>query len=159
MAKCNSVTEWRKKCRNNGTMSPIQCGCNFCIYTCDSGAMTAPMQCQCEICLSKLYSIGFGKSEDDPITNIAPKIEKVDLDNILRVYVEEENLYLKNGRSIIYVLREETPLISPYYFYLIQSMKESYGGDYFDYLDKEFGVGTAERRVNELLCECDKVHE
>ena len=159
MAKCKSVTEWREKCRNNGTMSPIQCGCNFCTCTCHSGAMIAPMKCQCEICLPKLYSIGYGKNEDDPITHVAPKIENVNFDNILRVYVEEENLYLKDGRSIIYVLREETPFISPYYFYLIQSMKESYGRDYFDYLDKEFGVGTAERRVNELLCECDKVHD
>lgn len=157
-AKCNSVKEWRQKCLHGGTDPPYVCGCIFCECTCTSGAMEAPMKCQCAICLPELHTIGYGRKEDEAIIDTHPDIAEIDHDEILRACIARYQ-YETAGPGLIDTLREETSPRCPYYIYLIQSLKDNVGSDYFEYLDAEYGSGTAKTRINELITERDAVPE
>ena len=159
MAKCNSVTEWREKCLKGGTEIPHVCGCIFCECTCPSGAMDAPVNCQCPICYPELHTIGYGRKDDEKMVNTPPMIEEINPDKILQAYIQREK-YTTDAEILINGLRDETNPRCPYYIYLIQSLVDSYGTDYFKFLNKETGVpGTAEDRIMVLIRERDTASE
>jgi hypothetical protein len=120
--------------------------------------MEGPMKCQCPICLPELHTIGYGRPEDGPIIYTYPHTIDIDPDMILCACIARYQ-YQTDAPGLIDTLREETSMRCPYYIYLIQSLKDNVGSDYFEYLDNEYGSGTAKTRINELITERDAVSE